>query len=119
MDATADMPTADLPKSNPYNGFYLMKSSHQDELLKSQYGQGLLCLDPRKGFAIISVSGRNQGMMLNPTNSNGLLLFFVDLNLAKQFVEARKTWFEEKHMPVDDVGIGKWCFSEHCSCQKD
>ena len=111
MQQVSVKPKAD----NPYCGFFSMKSNQQDGLLKEQHKGKLLHLDPRMGFTIISVSGRNMGMILNPTSTSGMLLFFVDLYLAEQFVEARRVWFSKKNMPVCDVEIGKWCPAKRCS----
>jgi hypothetical protein len=106
--------TAELPKSNPFDGFWEKQTYQQNELLKEQFNQKLLCLDPRLGYTIISISGSNMGTILNPPSSSGMLSFFIDLNCAEQYIEARKAWFKKKDIPIGDVVIGKFCPADCC-----
>jgi len=104
---------------NPYIGFWGMKLEQQNQLLKNQFDQRKLSLDPRMGYAIIGTSGQNIGIILNPPNNNGKLSFFVDLNLAEQYVKAREMWFKENNIPVSDVQVGRFCPANRCAhCKK-
>jgi len=100
---------------NKWIGFWGLKSSSQDCFLKEIFEKDL-SLDPMGNYVVVSTSGTSKGLMLNPSNSAGMLLFFKNSICAEQYVVGRREWFNSKGILSGGMKVGKLCPIDQCNC---